>query len=207
MVYSDVGLILTGMAIEKLTGLRLDEAVRTSITAPLGLKHTRYLPLEGQPYDTNNIAPTELCAMRKYRVLGEVHDESTWRLGGIAGHAGLFSNAPDLVRFGEMLLAGGAPLLKPDTLAEMTALQAQDGDMRRGIGFTLRSPNPESYNHPFSPSSFGHTGFTGTSIWVDPVAELAVVLLTNRVYYGRDAEAINRLRVDFHRAVATIFAK
>ena len=210
VIYSDVGLILAGMANEKLTGMRLDEAVRERVTVPLGLCQTRYLPLESQPYNTENIAPTELCAMRQYRVVGEVHDESTWRLGGIAGHAGVFSTAPDLGRFGEMLLGGGLltdskTLLKPGTLDEMTTLQTQNGDVRRGIGFMLRSPNAESFTFPFSLRSFGHTGFTGTSIWVDPEYELVVVLLSNRVYYGRNAEAISRLRVDFHRAVVETF--
>jgi CubicO group peptidase (beta-lactamase class C family) len=206
VVYSDVGLILTGMAIEQLTGVRLDEAMRVRVTVPLGLNQTRYLPLEGQPYDTRSIAPTEFCAMRQYRVLGEVHDESTWRLGGIAGHAGVFSTAPELARFGQVLLDGGAPLLQLQTLAEMTRLQAQDGDVRRGIGFSLRSPDLQSFNYPFSPRSFGHTGFTGTSIWIDPEYQLMVVLLTNRVYCGRDPEAITRLRVAFHHAVVNGFS-
>lgn len=205
VVYSDVGLILVGMAIEQLTGTRLDEAVCVRVTAPLGLSYTRYLPLEGQPYDTRSIAPTEFCALRQYRVLGEVHDESTWRMGGIAGHAGVFSTAPELARFGQAMLDGGAPILQPQTLAEMTRLQAQDGDVRRGIGFSLCSPDPGSFNHSFTPRSFGHTGFTGTSIWIDPEVQLVVVLLTNRVYYGRDAEAITQLRLDFHRAVVNSF--
>ncbi len=201
VVYSDLGLILVGMAIEKLTGQRLDEAMYARLAAPLGLKHTRYLPLEGQPYDTRNIAPTEFCAMRQYRVCGEVHDENTWRLGGIAGHAGVFATAPDLARFGQALLDGGRPLLHPSTLNEMTTLQAQEDGMLRGIGFGLRSTDPETYNHVFSTRSFGHTGFTGTSLWVDPQYELVIALLTNRVYYGREVEAISRLRVGFHRAV------
>jgi CubicO group peptidase (beta-lactamase class C family) len=201
VVYSDIGLILTGMAIEVLTGQRLDAAVRERVTAPLGLAHTGYLPVKNQPYDTSNIAPTEVCVMRKYRVVGEVHDENAWRLGGIAGHAGVFSTAPDLARFGQMLLEGGVPLLQPTTLAQMTTLQAQDGNTRRGIGFTLRSSDPDSFTYPFSPRSFGHTGFTGTSLWIDPEYDLVVALLTNRVYYGRAAEAITRLRVDFHREV------
>lgn len=201
VVYSDIGLILTGIAIQALTGQRLDAAVRDRVTAPLGLAHTGYLPLEGQPYDINNIAPTEICAMRGYRVCGEVHDENAWRLGGVAGHAGVFSTAPNLARFGQMLLEGGRPLLQPAALAEMSTLQAQDSGLRRGIGFMLRSDDPASFTHPFSPRSFGHTGFTGTSLWVDPEYDLVVVLLNNRVYYGRDADAITRLRVDFHRAV------
>ena len=153
----------------------------------MGLTATRYLPIAGQPYDTANIAPTEWCAWRKRRVLGEVHDENAARLGGVAGHAGLFSSAPELARFGQAYLDGGAPLLAPATVAEMTRLQMEDGAIRRGLGFALWSPDPEASSNPFHPSAFGHTGFTGTSLWIDPSRALLVALLTNRVYYGRDA--------------------
>ena len=204
LVYSDLGLILTGMAIEKLSGKSLDQAVYAIICKPLGLEHTRYLPLIEAPFDTNNIAPTEICVMRRRRVLGEVHDENAWRLGGVAGHAGVFSSAADLCRFGKMLLAGGGEILNHETLAEMTRLQAARGDTRRGIGFLLRSPDPESSAYALSEAAFGHTGFTGTSLWIDPQRNLVVALLCNRVYYGRDAAAITRLRSEFHRAVVEV---
>ncbi len=104
VVYSDIGLILLGLALERTLRWRLDEIVRESVTIPLGLAHTRFLPLSGQPYDTTNVAPTELCAWRKRRVVGEVDDENAARLGGIAGHAGLFSTVNDLARFGQSFL-------------------------------------------------------------------------------------------------------
>jgi CubicO group peptidase (beta-lactamase class C family) len=207
VVYSDIGLILVGMAIEVLSGMRLDEAVHKWISAPLGLERTCYLPVEGQPYDTSRIAPTEFCTMRNYRVWGEVHDENAFRLGGIAGHAGVFSTANELARFGQALLDGGPPLLQPATLAEMVKVQAQEGNTRRGIGFLLWSPDPQASSHPFSYEAFGHTGFTGTSLWMDPHNHLVVALLTNRVYYGRDAAAITRFRVDFHKAVIDLVAR
>ncbi|MGD8817125.1 MAG: serine hydrolase, partial [Acidobacteriota bacterium] len=120
---------------------------------------------------------------------------------GIAGHAGVFSTAPDLARFGGVLLEGGRPLLKPSTLAEMTTPQAKEGGVRRGIGLMLRSDDPASFTHPFSPRSFGHTGFTGTSLWIDPERELFVVLLTNRVHPTRENTQIREARIAFHTAV------
>ncbi len=201
VVYSDIGLILLGLALEPLTRSRLDEAVRELVTRPLGLVHTRYLPLDGQPYDTHNIAPTEVCAWRKRRIVGEVHDENAARLGGISGHAGLFSTAGDLARFGQSFIDRRPALLDPKWIAEMTRLQSQDGNVRRGLGFALWSPDPEASGNPFSPSAFGHTGFTGTSLWIDPERKLVVSVLTNRVYYGRDAEEITRFRPELHRAI------
>lgn len=200
-IYSDIGLILLGLATERSGRGRLDEEVRDWVTRPLGLVHTRYLPLAGQPYDTSNIAPTELCAWRKRRVVGEVHDENGARLGGIAGHAGLFSTAGDLARFGQTFIDRRYPLLSPKLVAEMTRLQSQEGTVRRGLGFALWSPDPEASGYPFSRSAFGHTGFTGTSLWIDPERKLVVSALTNRVYYGRDAEEITCFRLELHRAI------
>jgi CubicO group peptidase (beta-lactamase class C family) len=201
VIYSDIGLILLGLAAERTIRWRLDELVREMVTQPLGLGHTRYLPVAGQPYDTTNIAPTEVCAWRKRRVVGEVHDENAARLGGIAGHAGLFSTAADLARFGQIYLERGRPLLSAKTVAEMTRLQAEEGTTRRGLGFALWCADPEASGNPFHPSAFGHTGFTGTSLWIDPERKLVVSLLTNRVYYGRDAGEILKLRVALHRAI------
>lgn len=204
VVYSDIGLILLGMAVEKLSGLRLDEAVYQRVTRPLRLHYTHYLPIGDKHYDTTNIAPTEICSWRRRRIVGEVHDENAACLGGIAGHAGLFSTAYDLVWFGQMFLDGGAPLLKPETVAEMTRLQSQEGPIRRGLGFSLWSPDPEQSSNPFSQSAFGHTGFTGASLWIDPERQLVVALLTNRVYYGRDPAGIRDYRIKVHRAIMEV---
>lgn len=200
-VYSDIGLILLGMSIEKVAGMPLDEAVRRRVTDPLELLQTRYLPIAGQPYDCGNIAPTELCKWRNRRVVGEVHDENAARLGGVAGHAGLFSTAPELAKFGQSYLQDGKNLLNTGTIDEMTRLQMADGNTRRGLGFALWSPDPEASGNPFDQSAFGHTGFTGTSLWIDPSRQLVVALLTNRVYYGRDAGEILKFRVDIHRSI------
>ncbi len=195
VVYSDIGLILLGLAIERLTGQALADLVRERVTGPLGLVHTRYGPVGG------DVAPTELCAWRGRRLCGEVHDENAAALGGIAGHAGLFSTAEDVAAFGLAFLDGGRPMLSPATVSAMTRLQAEDGALRRGLGFALWSPDPETSGHPFSQRAFGHTGFTGTSLWVDPARRLVVACLTNRVYYGRDGGGILAFRLALHREI------
>jgi serine-type D-Ala-D-Ala carboxypeptidase len=200
-IYSDIGLILLGLALERTLRWRLDEIVREHVTGPLRLAHTRFLPVSAQPYDTANIAPTELCPWRGRRVVGEVDDENSARLGGIAGHAGLFSTADDLASFGQSFLERRQPLLAPATVAEMTRLQAEEGATRRGLGFALWSSDAQASGSPFSPGAFGHTGFTGTSLWMDPARNLVVAVLTNRVFYGRDAQKISSFRVKLHRAI------
>ncbi len=199
IVYSDVGLILLGLAVERLTGSPLDEAIYECVTRPLKLEATRFLPLSGQPYDRTNIAPTEFCKWRGRRIVGEVHDESAWRMGGVAGHAGMFSNAGEVAAFGQSFL--DASLLRRETISEMTRLQAEFNAIRRGIGFALWSPDPEASSNPFSPQTFGHTGFTGTCLWIDPQRDLVTVLLTNDVYGGREGRGITDLRVRVHRAI------
>ncbi len=205
IVYTDVGLILLGMSIEKLTGQRLDAAIHKRVTAPLGLSHTGYLPLDLAPSSSrlppSNIAPTEFCAWRGRRIVGEVHDENAWRLGGVAGHAGIFSTAADIAAFGQCFLDGGAPLLRPETVAEMTRVQAEFEGVRRGLGFALWSADPEASSNPFSQRVFGHTGFTGTCLWIDPESALVVAFLTNDVYHGRESRGIGALRVELHRLI------
>ena len=200
VVYSDIGLILLGLAVEQLAGQRLDRAVHDLVIAPLGLAHTGYLPLEdGAP--PPNIAPTEFCTWRNRRIVGQVHDENAYGLGGIAGHAGIFSTAGDVARFGQMYLDHGGSLLSATTVAEMTVEQSSEHGVSRGLGFLLWSADPAASSHPFSPNAFGHTGFTGTSLWIDPARELVVALLTNEVYHGRADRKIGQLRVDVHQAI------
>jgi CubicO group peptidase (beta-lactamase class C family) len=222
VLYSDIGLILLGLAIERIDGRPLDAAVTARVTGPAGLAHTGYLPKrkEGKTSDEGSatdpfasavhlpssalaplFAPTEVCAWRGRRVVGEVHDENAAGLGGVAGHAGIFSTARDVAAFGQIFLDGGAPLLRAETVAEMTRPQAEHGDTRRGLGWALWSPDPEASGNPFGPGAFGHTGFTGTSLWVDPSRELVVALLTNDVYGGRQGRGIASLRVALHRAL------
>lgn len=187
VVYSDIGLLLIGFAIERLTGETLREAVRNRVTAPLGLDSIVYGPI---PCDS--AAPTEFYAHQGRRMCGEVHDENAFAFGGVAGHAGLFGTAHDVAAFGEALHCGLAgrheTVLRQETLAEMVHLQAQDGDVRRGLGFALRSPNPNAMSYPLGEGAFGHLGFTGTSLWVDPSRALVLACLTNHIYYGREGE-------------------
>lgn len=201
IVYSDIGLILLGMAVAQLTGQELAAAVRSLVLAPLGLMQTRYLPIGAQACDPAQVAPTEQCQWRQRRIVAEVHDENAAKLGGVSGHAGLFSTAGEVARFGQLFLDGGAPLLQPATVTEMRRVQAQAGDLRRGLGFLLWSPDPEASSNPFSQRAFGHTGFTGTSLWIDPERELVVALLTNEVYHGRVNRRIGQLRVAVHKAI------
>jgi len=214
ILYSDIGLILLGMAVEVLTALPLEEAVTKLVLAPLGLQHTSYLPIEGQDITTDaardsaraTIAPTEFCRWRQRRVLAQVHDENAARMGGVAGHAGLFSNADEVARFGQLFLDGGknhagVSLLQATTVAEMGRVQRSDAEVARGLGFLCWSADPLVSSHPFSPSTFGHTGFTGTSLWIDPERDLVVALLTNEVYHGRQQRGIAALRVTIHQAV------
>jgi len=200
VVYSDIGLILLGFAMEKITGKPLNEIVRERVTAPPGLSSVCYGPLV-----CHNVAPTEFYAHQGKRMCGEVHDENAWGLGGVAGHAGVFGTARDVATLGEMFRRSGAPLLHSTTLAEMKRLQAQDGAVRRGLGFALWSPDPAAASNPLSERALGHTGFTGTSLYVDPLRDLVVACLTNRVYYGRDnADALGAFRVALHRTVCQI---
>ncbi len=210
VIYSDIGLILLGLAIQRLAHQRLDEVVRRRVTAPLGLKSTRYLPItQGGPHParspeldrSGSVAPTEECSWRGRRLVGEVHDENAAGLGGVAGHAGLFGTAAEVAVLGQMFLAGGPPLLRPQTVEEMTRLQAEDGAVRRGLGFTLWSADPDSSGNLLGPGAYGHTGFTGTSLWIDPNRALVVACLTNRVYYGREPGGIQAFRVALHRAI------
>ena len=204
-IYSDIGLILLGMSIERLTGLALDQVVYQRVAQPLELGQTAYRPVSGLRSvvsgQIDNVAPTEICAWRKRRIVGEVHDENAAGLGGVAGHAGIFSTATDTAALGQMYLNHGGALLHAETVAEMTRLQAEDGTTRRGLGFALWCPDPDASGNPFGERAFGHTGFTGTSLWIDPQRELAVVCLTNRVYYGRNASGILAFRVALHRAI------
>ena len=215
VVYSDVGLILLGMAVERLTGHPLDAAVRDRVTMPLNLHHTGYLPLppenitdpKSKIQNPKSTAPTEFCAWRNRRVVGAVHDENAYRLSGVAGHAGLFSTAEDIAAFGQTFLdrphgePRGFPLLSPATVDAMTRCYTEGMNTRRGLGFALWSPDPEASSHPFGPRTFGHTGFTGTSLWIDPERTLVVALLTNEVYNGRQNRRIAGLRIAVHRAI------
>ena len=196
VVYSDVGFMLLGFAITVLARAPLDLAVQRLVLDPLGLGRMTCRP---EPFDP--VAQTEVCSWRRRRLRGEVHDENAAALGGFAGHAGLFGTAQDVAALGRCLLDGGAPLLRRATVKEMLREQIRDGIVRRGLGVALWSPDLDTTGHPFGTGSFGHTGFTGTSLWVDPERRLVVVLLTNAVSRGRDNGAFWSTRIALHRAI------
>lgn len=194
--YSDWNIITLQFVIERVTGEPLDEFLDAQLFGPLAMRDTGYRPSEQRK---PRIAPTENQEWRGGTVHGEVHDENSWALGGVAGHAGLFSSARDLAVFAQMMMNGGehdgVRLLSPETIARWTA--PQEYGSSRALGWD--TPSEESSAGRYSsPRSFGHTGFTGTSIWMDPQADLFVVLLTNRVNPTRENTRIFPLR----RAVA-----
>ena len=196
--------ILLGEVSARLAGMPLDLFLRRAVLEPLGLSRTTYNPL-ARGIAPDGIVPTEVCAWRGRRCRGEVHDENAAGLGGVAGHAGLFSTAREVAVLGQLYLNGGeyggARILSAETVAEMSREQVNVEDNPRGLGWMLRSREGSSAGRWFGPRSYGHTGFTGTSLWVDPDRELVVVLLANRVYDGRNPEPITDFRPRLHEAV------
>lgn len=200
-IYSDLGIILMAEIIERLTGRKLDDLAKSFIFSPLGMKDSMYKPPK-KLWPT--IAPTEFDNNLRHRLVqGEVHDENAFAIGGVSGHAGVFSTAPDLAAFCQMLLNGGVyahqRILRRTTVAQFTTPQQLSGGTRT-LGWAVPTPGGLSGNY-FSAHSFGHTGFTGTSIWIDPDRQLFVVFLTNRVHPTRENQKIQQVRRDLHDAV------
>jgi len=199
--YSDVGFILLGEIVRRVSGESLDTFANGHIFKPLGMAETLFNPSKTL---RSRIAPTENdTEFRKRLIQGEVHDENSWAMGGVAGHAGLFSTAADMAAFAQMLLNGGIyahrRLLTRSIIQEFTARVAM-GDSARATGWDAPTENSSAGRY-FSPHSFGHTGFTGTSIWIDPDRGLFVILLTNRVNPTRANEKIRQVRPALHDAV------
>ncbi|HUI51266.1 MAG TPA: serine hydrolase, partial [Terriglobales bacterium] len=201
VVYSDLGIILMAEIIQRLTGQLLDQLANEFIFGPLEMKHSMYNP----PKDLwPAIAPTEFDSQLRHRLVqGEVHDENAYAIGGVSGHAGVFSTAPDLAAFCQMLLNGGVyahkRILKRATIAEFTAPQPLANNVRT-LGWVVPTEGSSS-GHYFSSHSYGHTGFTGTTIWIDPDRQLFVVLLTNRVHPTRENHKIAEVRPAVHDAI------
>jgi CubicO group peptidase (beta-lactamase class C family) len=180
--------------IERLTGRTLDDLARTYIFTPLQMNDTMFRPPKKL---WPQIAPTEIDNQLRHRLVqGEVHDENAYAIGGVSGHAGLFSTASDLAAFCQMLLNGGVyahqRILRRATVAQFTAPQELSGRTRT-LGWVVPTENSSS-GHYFSPHSFGHTGFTGTSIWIDPDRQVFAILLTNRVHPTRENQKIAQVR-------------
>jgi CubicO group peptidase (beta-lactamase class C family) len=218
VIYSDWDFVLAGLIIERITGMTLDQFVATRVWQPLHMRDTGFNPLSSgtPPPDSDctpafrpdhpllaRIAVTEMdTAYRHVKVHGIVHDENACALGGVAGHAGLFSSVRDVAVFSQMLLNGGeyggVRLIQATTVARWTARQSSHSS--RALGWDTPSEHSSAGRY-FSPRSFGHTGFTGTSIWIDPERGVFAVLLTNRVNPTRANLRHEALRRDVGEAV------
>lgn len=201
--YSDPGFILLGKVIEVLAGRSLDAFCAREIFTPLGLASTRFRPRASA---LSAIPPTEEDKTFRRRIIqGEVQDENACVLGGVAGHAGVFSNVPDLLAFAKSILdrgrtASGQPLFTPETLDLFATPQTTPDGQTRALGWDVPTP-PSSSGRYFGPHSIGHLGYSGTSLWIDPGQALAIVLLTNRTWPDRSSDAIRQVRPAFHDAV------
>src|SRR5258707_2427193 len=201
VVYSDLGIILMAEIIQRLTGKPLDVLANENIFGPLGMKHSMYSPPKAI---WPEIAPTEFDSQLRHRLVqGAGHDENAFAIGGGSGHAGVFTTPPHLAVFCQMLLNGGVyahqAILKRATIFEVTVPQPLAQNTRT-LGWVVPTES-SSTGHYFSSHSYGHTGFTGTTIWIDPDRQLFVVLLTNRVHPTRENHKIAEVRPAVHDAV------
>ena len=200
-VYSDLGADILGWVVEAAAGMPLDRFLADRVFTPLGMHDTGFRPSDSLVY---RIAPTEVSPPRGYPVRGEVHDENAFALGGVAGHAGLFGTASDLAVFAQMMLNGGTydgvRIVGDSTVHLFTARASGD----RALGWEV-ADGTHGAGRYLSGSAYGHTGFTGTSIWIDPDREMFVILLTNRVHAARakrPAKVIADVRADLADAAA-----
>jgi CubicO group peptidase (beta-lactamase class C family) len=199
--YSDPGFILLGRALEIRMAEPLDSWVRREVFDPLNMSATGFCPA---PAQRSSIPPTEQDTWFRHRLIqGEVQDENASVLGGVAGHAGLFSNIPDLMRFANAILHSQFPAPKPEgaeLMNRFTERQPPPGSSR-ALGWDTPSPSVSSAGKHFSNHSIGHLGFSGCSIWIDLDAAVAVALLTNRTWPDRMNQLIRKVRPAFHDAV------
>ncbi|MDX2151520.1 MAG: DUF1343 domain-containing protein [Bryobacteraceae bacterium] len=190
-IYSDINFILLGEIVQRVTGRSLAEYVEREVFLPLGMKETRFRP----PVSWRaRIAPTELVNGAVIR--GVVHDERSRYMGGVTGHAGLFTTAADLARFAEMMLGQGTrdrvTVFRPATVEKFTTPQTPpDQPVLRGLGWDIDSPYSSNRGELFALGSYGHTGFTGTSLWIDPHSRTVVILLTNSVHPKRGISIVS----------------
>ena len=200
-VYSDNDFIFLGKIVEQLSGMTLDQYVQKTFYKPMGMRSTGFTPRNRFP--VTEIVPTESEKhFRRQTTQGDVHDEGASMFGGVAGHAGLFSNSYDLAMLYQMLLNGGElngqRYLKEETIKLFTAYHSEVS--RRGFGFDKPEKDNTTRKEPYpstlvSPQAFGHTGFTGTCVWVDPKYEIVYIFLSNRVYPTRDNPKLSNLQV------------
>ncbi len=196
--YSDIGFIILGVALERIAEESLDHFCQHEVFGPLAMMHTAFNPPSAWRV---SIPPTANDQSFRGRIIqGEVQDENASVMGGIAGHAGMFANAEDIAIFAHAMLAGGRPVLRPETLALFTRRESSPPRTSRALGWDTPSAPSQSGKY-FSAHSFGHLGYTGTSLWIDPERQLSITLLTNRTWPDCSSRAIKQLRPKFHDAV------
>ncbi|MFO1458990.1 MAG: DUF1343 domain-containing protein [Verrucomicrobiota bacterium] len=214
--YSDINFILLGLIVERITGESLEVVCARDVFLPLGMRETRFRPFvpagsldlpvsrDSAP-DIVSIAPTEILT-NGFVLRGVVHDPTARRLGGVAGHAGLFTTAGDLARYCRMILGQGAldgvRVLSPESVRLMTSVQTPSGLPRRGLGWDIDSPYAGQRGTVFPLGGFGHTGWTGTSLWIDPFSRTFVILLSNRNHPTEDGNVL-----PLRKEVGTLAAK
>ena len=200
--YSDLGLMLLGECIARLVGQPLDVAL-SNLLSPYIENMPLFNPVREHGILLDQIAPTEDDPKwRKRRVWGEVHDENTCGVGGVSGHAGYFATVRGVSQLGHRWLTGTLPI-PPELMQLATTPQAVNGNDRRGLGWMMKALVGSSAGDLFPPETYGHTGFVGTSLYVDPINGYVITLLTNAVYYGRDIMPSFEIR----RAVHTVLAE
>jgi serine-type D-Ala-D-Ala carboxypeptidase len=200
--YSDIGFIILGVALERIAEETLDIFCQREIFGPLAMAHTTFNPaVEVRRQTPPTADETQGDRSFRHRIIqGEVQDENAFVLGGVASHAGLFSTGEDLARFAHCLLAGGRPILRPETVALFTRRQAAPAGTSRALGWDTPSIPSQSGRY-FGASSFGHLGYTGTSLWIEPERELSITLLTNRTWPDCSNQAIKEVRPKFYDAI------
>lgn len=209
VVYSDLPIIFMGIAMERITGKKLDELIDELICKPLELHHTGYRRISDCSNKKQKTIPTENdTVFRKRRIWGEVHDENAFLLDGVAAHAGIFSTAEDMCRlmmkYATCIEEDG--LLKKETVTQMILEQAEDDGDRRGLLWQLSGSGEKAYTRFLTPNAYGHAGFTGCFGWNDPEKDLTIVLLSNDVYNGRENRKLFDYRPQIMKIVVDEFA-
>jgi len=196
--YSDIGFIVLGIALQRLADEALDTFCQREVFGPLAMSHTGFNPAKTL---RDSIPPTADDLTFRHRIIqGEVQDENASVLGGVAGHAGLFSTAEDVARFAHAMLNGGYPILRPETVDLFTRREPSPAGTSRALGWDTPSAPSQSGKY-FRPRSFGHLGYTGTSLWIDQERQLSIILLTNRTWPDCQNQAIKKVRPAFHDAL------
>ena len=199
--YSDIGFIILGIALERIADEPLDRFCQREVFGPLGMAHTAFNP---PPAWRPSILPTVDDRSFRHRIIqGEVYDENASVLGGVAAQAGVFAPAHDVAVFANAMLNGGQPILHPETLAVFTRREPSPAGTSRALGWDTPS-SPSQSGKYFSPHSFGHLGYTGTSLWIDAERQLSVTLLTNRTWPDASNKTIKEVRPKFHDAIVEV---